>query len=378
MHDHDRLCTIYLMDPQTPFALRRREQILDLLRSNGQVTVLELAALFQVTDVTIRRDLGALSHQGLISRVHGGATVRSDLDRTVTSRGGPDAPPRFRIGMVVPTLAYYWPAIIAGARTASAAAQTQLVLRGASYDATEQHRQLEALVRSGTVDALIVAPDTEGAAGAGLLTWLDDLPLPVILAERAAPMNLGLTRLSSVATDHHFGAMLAVHHLYAQGHQRIGLVLPPMSPTGVALRSGWRNAIRELGLDPAGGQQYTLESMDGGSKANSLDEIVRGCRSSGTTALIVHSDPEAIDLTNHCLDSGIAIPGELALIAYDDEVAAGAQLPLTAMRPPKPHIGRLAVEMALARLTERARPIERVLAQPELIVRNSSGPPHAS
>lgn len=55
----------------------RQVQILELIRSSGRVAVEELAARFDVTLQTIRRDLGELADAGMLDRVHGGAVLRS-------------------------------------------------------------------------------------------------------------------------------------------------------------------------------------------------------------------------------------------------------------------------------------------------------------
>ena len=69
----------------------------------------------------------------------------------------------------------------------------------------------------------------------------------------------------------------------------------------------------------------------------------------------------------------MSIPNDPALVSYDDEVAHLAEPALTAVRPPKNHVGRLAVEMMVSRLIEGPRrPVQRVLVTPELIIRDSS------
>ncbi|HEU4539839.1 MAG TPA: DeoR/GlpR family DNA-binding transcription regulator [Jiangellaceae bacterium] len=55
-------------------AAQRQAKILDELQRRGAVRVTDLAQLLKVSDMTIRRDLDALSRRGLIDKVHGGAT----------------------------------------------------------------------------------------------------------------------------------------------------------------------------------------------------------------------------------------------------------------------------------------------------------------
>lgn len=54
-------------------AKQRRDQILAELQRLGSVRVSDLAASFEVSDMTIRRDLDALRDDGLAEKVHGGA-----------------------------------------------------------------------------------------------------------------------------------------------------------------------------------------------------------------------------------------------------------------------------------------------------------------
>lgn len=51
----------------------RRKLIFELVQQSGTVTVTELCQRFDVSDMTIRRDLTALDREGLLRRVHGGA-----------------------------------------------------------------------------------------------------------------------------------------------------------------------------------------------------------------------------------------------------------------------------------------------------------------
>ena len=53
----------------------RDKEILELLVSQKQATVKELAAHLFVSEPSIRRDLAKLEKQNLIKRVHGGAII---------------------------------------------------------------------------------------------------------------------------------------------------------------------------------------------------------------------------------------------------------------------------------------------------------------
>jgi DeoR/GlpR family transcriptional regulator of sugar metabolism len=57
------------------FAAERQARIVEEVRRSGSKRVSELSLLFGVSDMTVRRDLERLAEQGLVDKVHGGATV---------------------------------------------------------------------------------------------------------------------------------------------------------------------------------------------------------------------------------------------------------------------------------------------------------------
>jgi DeoR/GlpR family transcriptional regulator of sugar metabolism len=61
------------------FAVERRETIWRLVSERGRVRTSELAQLLQVTEPTIRKDIGDLQTQGLLIRTHGGAVARRSM-----------------------------------------------------------------------------------------------------------------------------------------------------------------------------------------------------------------------------------------------------------------------------------------------------------
>jgi LacI family transcriptional regulator len=72
--------------------------------------------------------------------------------------------------------------------------------------------------------------------------------------------------------------------------------------------------------------------------------------------------------------AGVHVPGDVALIGYDDiEFAAAAAVPLSSIRQPMYQLGRIATEMLL---DECDNPVghahQQVMFQPELVVRESA------
>jgi DeoR family fructose operon transcriptional repressor len=77
----------------------RQSTIIEKARSKGRVDVAELAADFDVTPETVRRDLTALERHGLLRRVHGGAipVERLGFEPGLSARDSAMAPEKARI-----------------------------------------------------------------------------------------------------------------------------------------------------------------------------------------------------------------------------------------------------------------------------------------
>jgi len=72
------------MDPLN--TLERQQAIIELVNRKGKASVKELAERFDVSEVTVRADLGFLNDKGLLIRSRGGAIVNSPLGRELTLR----------------------------------------------------------------------------------------------------------------------------------------------------------------------------------------------------------------------------------------------------------------------------------------------------
>jgi DNA-binding LacI/PurR family transcriptional regulator len=261
---------------------------------------------------------------------------------------------------------------VAGARAAAAALGVSVQLRGSTYDPDEDRRQIGRLLAAGEVQGLLLAPSLDGGPGDDMADWIGGLPVPSVLVERQPRRWIATARqVDCVRSDHELGLEIALRHLHRYGHRHVGLMLSPGSPTSPYLLRGWHAACADLGIPDA---MVVRASVAFGSEGReTIQEVLAECRRSKVTALIVHSDPDAMSVAQFCAERGVSIPDDLALVSYDDEIAHLAEPALTAVRPPKNHVGRLAVELMVSRLLHgERRPSQRVLVAPELIVRRSS------
>jgi len=370
--------------PETrgPLQVARRAQLLEALQRDGVLRVSDLTGRLGAAAVTIRRDIAQLAADGLVRRVHGGvALLESEEDGTgvedAAVGGGLPLTDGRPLGMLVPSLDYYWPDVARGAEEAARELGMRIVLRGSSYETEDDQPQLVRLVEQLGVDGLIVAPRMDAPTAGRTIEWLASTGLPVVLLERTATVGPHRAVVESVVTDHALGAAMAVRHLVSLGHRKVGVVLGEHSPTRPHLHRGWLEAITDCGLDAAATVDAQVPSRPAAWEA-ALDDILDRCLATRTTALVVHADAEAIALVQRCEERRLSVPGDLSVVAYDDEIAGLFSPPLTAVRPPRRSIGRAAVRLVTDRLADPALPAHRVVISPSLTVRESSAPPRAT
>ena len=194
------------------------------------------------------------------------------------------------------------------------------------------------------------------------------LRLPVVLVNAAAD-NLEFPRVS---TDDAVAVEQAYGHLASLGHEGIGIVLgPPDHVPSLRKQTAFESMAQGNAL--AGGLiERTMFSLEGGQAAASR-LIERGA-----TGIICASDPLALGAIRAVRRRGLAVPGDVSVVGFDDSAFMNCtDPPLTTVRQPIEAIGRAAVAMLTGQMEGSALPAEELFFEPELVVRGSSAPVRA-
>jgi DNA-binding LacI/PurR family transcriptional regulator len=352
-------------------AAERHDRLLGLVRQRGSARVSDLASQLGVSPVTVRRDVEELAGRGLLDRVHGSVSWPQDAAAPAAGPGGSG----LVLGMLAPSSTYYFSEVIRGAHEAAAGAGARLILRISDYRPQEDQARTEGLLSAGA-EGLLIAPGWQHPGDpAAFGDWIASLPVPTVLLERRPTAGSPLDGLDRVCSDHAHGVLLAVRHLVDLGHGAPLLMARADSPTALAVRSGYAEALAVLGLRAP---QDVIESVPAELAPDTFDQAVQALReavhSGVATAALIHNDVDAIQVVQRLAELGVRVPDDLALIAYDDEVAALADTPLTAVAPPKRDVGRHAAQLLVERLGQSGgAPRRHLMLLPQLRVRESCG-----
>ena len=185
------------------------------------------------------------------------------------------------------------------------------------------------------------------------------LSVPVVLINQFFA-NRGF---ASIGVDHFGGAYTAVRHLIDLGHSRIAFIggNPGIDPR----EEGWASALRDAGLE-AGPAFHVPFELEGGYQAG----IARAQDTSGVTAAFVASEQQALAVLSALQERGFAIPGDIAVVAFDGTTSAAYFWPpLSTVAQPL----RAMADDAVRRIVTNTAHEDYTTYPMSLVVRASSG-----
>ncbi len=98
-------------------------------------------------------------------------------------------------------------------------------------------------------------------------------------------------------------------------------------------------------------------------------------RTKDFTALFSFNDVSAIGAIRALHDAGMRVPEDISVVGFDDIYGAAFHTPaLTTIRQPLVKMGLLAAETLLSRIARTGETVAALQVEPELVVRESSGP----
>ena len=241
-----------------------------------------------------------------------------------------------------------------------------VILCNSDDSAEKENHYLHVLEEQRTQGVLITPVQSD----ASYLQRFRQRGIAVVLLDRPSRIK----DLCSVAVDDVRGGELAAAHLLEAGHKRIGFVHGLLSIRQIAdRRRGVIRAVKAAGLDS---ERAIVDIATSGQNSRVGEECVEKLLSAKTrpTAVFCANDLLALGLMRGLIKQGISIPGDMALVGYDDvEFASVLATPLTSIRQPKYELGRAAAELLLDEANNPASHVHKhITFQPELIVRESS------
>lgn len=271
------------------------------------------------------------------------------------------------IGLVIPTITNSIYAASTQAIQRVAQRESYGVLLGVSDFAPDEERRMIRHLIERRVDGLIL---TGGGRDPSIYRVIARHGIPYIVTWRLdAEANC-----PCVSFDNYSAGRLAMDHLIALGHRRIGLICGRTEVNDRALerRKAYEDALAEKGIaiDQTLIFERDFEFIEGRTAMRRMLDGVMP-----PTAVFAANDIQAIGAIVECRASGMDVPKDISIMGFDDLPLAEFTFPkLTTIRVPAQRMGHVAASRLLEMIRSQSRPASEVLPV-ELILRESTAPP---
>jgi LacI family transcriptional regulator len=244
----------------------------------------------------------------------------------------------------------------------------QLINAGYFY-LTAHHRHRKNLVEDYT--RMLISRGAQG-----IIAIDTALEQPISVPVVAIAGHRQIEGVTNVVLDHARAAELTLNHLYALGHRHIAFMRgQPFSSDSNARWNGIVAVAEQLGLEI---KPELVVSLDRDMTSPELGyPVIQQLLATRLpfTALVAFNDISAIGSIRALQDFNLRVPDDVSVIGFDDIKAAAYTLPrLTTIRQPLAEIGRIATQSLLNLIHGTLAPHSEIAVEPELIVRESTGP----
>ncbi|MDE3179685.1 MAG: LacI family DNA-binding transcriptional regulator [Acidobacteriota bacterium] len=182
--------------------------------------------------------------------------------------------------------------------------------------------------------------------------------------------------VTNIVLDHERAAMLALGHLHDLGHRNIAMIKGQSFSSDTEIRwQALRGEAGRLGLSMHPRLTAALEGDKPSPHAGYAAARKLLAAQMPFSAVVAFNDVSAIGAIRAIHEAGLAVPGDVSVVGFDDIPSAAYQNPaLTTVRQPLREMGKVAARTVLARISngiQSAYP-GTLTVDPSLVVREST------
>lgn len=322
-------------------------------------SIRSLMKFHKVSQNTVEKALYELEKDGLIeSKSSLGINAKKALP--ASGRTAPE-PPRTQgiVGIEVLDMVNFAPRIVGGAKEAlSEPGFTPLVFSPESD--IERTRFFTELLLQNGAKGFIGMPHPSASKGYRSLRE-SRIPMVFVASEPEG------VEADCVINDDELGGYLAARHLLERGHRKL-LHIGADSPTGRRRFDGFKRALAEAGVKCKERMLFLNDKPRLDVKA-----IYERIREDGLSGVFAWNDVWAVELYWFLSGMGLSIPGDVALMGYDDsEIIGVSHVPLSTVAQPCFEIGSEAARLLLERIAGDKGDFKTLKLEPKLVIRGTT------
>lgn len=330
----------------------------------------DLADSYQVSMSTIKKAMQILAEQSLVTARVGRGTYSNYATQsrtTIRQKSATD-----NLGLLIRDLdGPYFSGIYQGLSETARESGKRLIVTLSVDDHQQEDSMYDMLIEQ--VEGMLITTSRKSLYGVSVFEKLLKLRLPFVLLH-----DVYDTPTFCIDVDNYKGGHLAAQRLLSRNLKKYAVIVGETGYRVDDMRlKGFLDGLKEGGVSVEKDCFVLRASL--GSEATAFDEGYKlgNCldiRGMGIQGFFLFNDLIAMGFQKAILERGFSIPDDVAIIGFDNiDRCSEARVPLTTIAVPRRELGQI----ALKKLTEtiqsnsECQP-ERVLLEPELIVRGSA------
>lgn len=393
---------------RVPLYQKIQDYIRELIDSEGLKegeripTEKELMERFNVSKITVVNALTGLANEKIITRVPGRGSFVSDrksaesAETTGTASNAPAAASIMAgsanpyngdravrtgiIGLVMPSIYDFFAIrLLDGIRNAAEKKGYRIMILFSDGDLETEKDAIKTLKAVGA-EGLLIFPVDEEQYNEEILA-MKFSGFPFVLIDRYLPG----VETHYIAADGRIGTSLAVEHLWELGHREIAICSDsPLQTVTVQERiEGYMNTLKNKGalINPAHMiTDFTVESLN--LQDAKSHPLYRYIANKMATAYITLNGRLAVQIYQMAKHAGLEVPGDLSIVSFDDPTSIVDEFSsFTHIKQFEYEMGFQAAEKLMSVIGEGGKSTgkyTKMLIEPELAIRQTSGPPKRS
>jgi len=239
-----------------------------------------------------------------------------------------------------------------------------LLLGNSNEDPKIEEMHLSSLVNEGVAGIILAMTGQNEESYRKII----EFEIPIVAIDRELPF----VSVDTITIDNVTASRQATQHLVKLGHERIAFISGPTQISTAENRMrGYREVLTELHIpiDP----NLIVDGrflQSGGREA--MDQLLN--LSKPPTAVLIANNLMTLGALQTVHKRNVLIPDDLAIVGFDDTPwNIAMQTPLTVIAQPTYQLGEFAARMLIDRINNPQLPIQKIMLEAELIIRDSCG-----
>jgi DNA-binding LacI/PurR family transcriptional regulator len=263
----------------------------------------------------------------------------------------------------------YYDEIISGMKTFADQHAVKLIFSKPFTERNQEYSAIKNLVHSNIQGLFYLANHENQPPSQEELVFLFRRRIPFMIFSR-----FEISGIPCIAVDERYGAFLATEYIIQSNRKHFGLVLPPGATTLTDIRlHGCFEAIDHYGVNEKYLKIFQDELNPGLSNFDAAFRwaLELDIETNPLEAILCYNDAFARGIIQAFNERGIQIPGQIAVIGFDDVADPASKVPpLTTIQVPKKDIGNQAIQQIFQQI-QKQEYSDKLVFRPELVVRQS-------